>query len=276
MGDEQAEGSLTINSSGQAVGPQSPAPTPMEAADDVISLFSNAYQNEPVDFYNGFWEFSTTGSEIIQVAGDDILRYTMLNFVGIQFTTPTINISDMTHVHLDIWTPNATNLPNSFKVLLVDLGPDGTFDGGDNTSHELSFTSPLLQSESWVSIDIPLSSFAGLTTKNNLAQVVLSGDLPNVFMDNLYFYKGETTVDPTEPATAAPTPSQNGSNVISVFSDSYTNVAGSDFYPDWGQGNIVTEESLFGNNTLKYTNLDYQGVQFAGSIDASEMGIFTS
>jgi len=270
LGDVPAEGSLTLVSSGNAVVPLTPAPVPDKAAQDVISIFSNAYQDEPVDFYNGFWEFSTTLSETIQVGGDDILRYTMLNFVGIQFTTPTIDISSMTHVHLDIWTPNATDLPNSFKVLLVDLGADGTFDGGDNTSHELSFTSPTLMSESWISIDVPLSQFAGLTSKSNLAQIVLSGELPNVFMDNLYFYKGEDTGGPTGPTTAAPAPSQSAANVISIFSGSYTNIA-NNLNPDWGQGTVMTEEEIAGNNTMKYMNLDYQGIEFGSSQNVSEM-----
>jgi len=271
LGDLPAEGSLTIVSSGDAVQPLMAAPVPDKAEENVISIFSNAYQNEPVDFYNGYWEFSTTNSEIIQIDGDDILRYTMLNFVGIQFTAPTIDISNMTHVHLDIWTPDATNLPNTFKILLVDLGPDGTFDGGDNSSHELTFTSPTLMSETWVSLDIPLSDFVGLTSKTKLAQVVLSGDIPNVFVDNLYFYKDENTGGPSVPETASPNPIKNASNVISVFSDSYSNIANTDFNPDWGQGTVVTQESIQGNNTLLYTNLDYQGVQFESSQDISSM-----
>jgi hypothetical protein len=271
LGEIPAEGSLTIVSSGSPVMPLAPAPVPDKPAADVISLFSNVYQNEPVDFYNGYWEFSTTDSEIIQIDGDDVLRYTMLNFVGIQFTSPTINISNMTHIHLDIWTPNATNLPNSFKILLFDVGPDGSFDGNDNSSHELSFTSPTLMSETWVSLDIPLSDFVGLTSKSKLAQVVLSGDIPNVFMDNLYFYRGETTGGPTAPETAAPTPTKSASDVKSVFSDSYNNIPNTDFNPDWGQGNVVTQESIQGNNTLVYTNLDYQGVQFGSSQDVSDM-----
>ena len=270
IGGEPAQGSLTVTSTGQAVRPQMPAPVPDESASDVISIYSNQYDDITVDFYNGFWEFSTTQSEDVQVDGNDMIKYSMLNFVGIQFTTPTIDISSMTHIHLDIWTPNNTNPPNTFKVLLVDLGADGTFDGGDNTSHELTITSPTLQSESWVSLDIPLSDFAGLTTKRNLAQIVLSGEVPTVYMDNLYFYRGGTTGGPTSPETAAPTPSQSTGDVLSVFSDSYTNVD-ANLNPDWGQANVVSTEVIQGNNTLKYSGLDYQGIELAASQDVSNM-----
>ena len=271
LGETPVVGSLTIQSSGDPVVPGSAAPSPTEPAEDVISIFSDVYQDEPVDFYNGYWEFSTTQSETVEIDGDEVLRYTMLNFVGIQFTSPTIDVSEMTHFHIDIWTPDATALPNTFKVLLVDLGPDGSCDGSDNSSQELTFTAPTLMSESWVSIDVPLSDFAGLVRRGNLAQIVLSGDIPNVFADNIYFYKGENTGGPTDPTIGAPNPTQDASDVISIFSDSYDNVEGTDFNPDWGQGTVVTQEDIGGNNTLKYTGLDYQGVQFAGSVDVSGM-----
>lgn len=266
----EAEGSFTVNSTGEAIKPESPAPVPSIPADDVISVFSNAYQDIPVDFYNGFWEFSTTQNEIVQVDGDDIMRYSQLNFVGIQFTAPTQDISGMTHMHMDIWTPDATELPNAFRILLFDLAADNSFDD-PNSSHELSITSPTLASEQWVSLDIPLTDFAGLTTKMNLAQIVLSGDLSNVFVDNMYFYNDGMVMEPQEPEVGAPEPDEDPANVISVFSDSYTNIPGTDFFPDWGQATIVTQELIQGNNTLKYAGLNYQGVQLAESQNVSEM-----
>ena len=46
---------------------------------------------------------------------------------------------------------------NNFKVKLVDFGPNGVFDGGDDTEDELTFTAPLLKTGNWVSIDISFS-----------------------------------------------------------------------------------------------------------------------
>jgi len=78
--------------------------------------------------------------------------------------------------------------PAGLKLLLFDVGSDGSFGTNDDSSHEITITSPTLQTGAWVSIDLPLTDFPGLTSRNNLAQIVLSGDLPNVFMDNLYLY----------------------------------------------------------------------------------------
>jgi hypothetical protein len=272
LGDVDAAGSLTVSSAGQAVVPTIPAPIPTVDPDSVISMFSNAYTNVPVDTWNTFWQFSTALNEDLQIAGDDVKRYYMLNFVGIEFASQTINASEMTHFHLDIWTPDPTDLPAAFKVLLVDFGANGVYDGGDDSSHELTFTSPLLKTGQWVGIDVPLANFAGLVNRAHLAQLVLSGDLPNVYIDNVYFYQaGGGGGTPTEPTVAAPTPTFNPANVISVFSDAYSNVAGSDLNPNWGQSTVVSQAPVAGNNTLIYTGLNYQGLQLGSNQNVSAM-----
>jgi hypothetical protein len=46
-------------------------------------------------------------------------------------------------------------------VKLVDFGANGSF-GGDDVEHEITISNP--EKEKWVSLDLPLSSFTGLTT----------------------------------------------------------------------------------------------------------------
>lgn len=267
MGDIDARGSLTIKSTGKPVAPLQAAPVPKVGADSVISLFSNAYNNVPVDTWNTRWEFSTAEDFNLKIAGDDVKRYRNPNFVGIEFSSKTINATAMTHFHMDIWTPDPTDTPASFKILLVDFGANGTFGGGDDASHEVSITRPSLVSEQWVSIDIPLSSFTGLKTRAHLAQLVLSGGLPNVYIDNVYFYKG--IEKPTGPAVAAPTPTKPAANVISIFSDAYTNIPGTDFTPNWGQATSTSLIKIAGNNTYAMKGLNYQGIQFGANQDVS-------
>ncbi|MCB9080148.1 MAG: Ig-like domain-containing protein [Lewinellaceae bacterium] len=271
LAGKDADGSLTITSTGEPVLPRTAAPTPDKPADKVISVFSNAYENVPVDFFNGYWQFSTAQTFDVKVEGDDIKRYTQLNFVGIQFTAPTIDASKKSHFHMDIWTPDQINPSTVFKILLVDLGPDGSFEGSDNSSFEVTIPSSMLRSESWISLDLPFSQFPGLTSRAHLAQIVLSGDLPNVFVDNIYFYDDGTGGVVPGPAVAAPNPTPLAANVISIFSDAYTNVAGTDFNPNWGQATVVTQELIAGNNTLKYNGLNYQGMQLGSSQNVSGM-----
>lgn len=264
-----AIGSLTINSAGEPILPESPAPEPPYAGEDVISIFSDEYNDVPVDFYNGFWQFSTTQSDIVEVEQDNIIRYTQLNFVGIQFTAPEVDASGMSHFHMDIWTPDPITGGSEFKILLVDRGPDNILGNEDDSSHELTIPGSNLSSMNWISLDFPFTQFAGLTNRSNLVQIVLSGNLPNIFADNIYFYDDGSMA--TEPTEAAPTPTRPAANVISVFSDAYSDVVGTDFNPDWGQATVVSQTSIQGNNTLLYTGLNYQGTQLASSLDVTGM-----
>lgn len=274
VGETPATGALIVKSAGLTPKPTTPAPTPNKVSGDVISLYSNAYTNVPVDTWNTRWQFSTAEEFFEKIQNDDIIRYRNLNFVGIEFTSKTINATSMTHFHIDMWTPDPVTSAKTFKVLLVDFGANNTYGGGDDSSHELTFRAPLITSGNWVSIDVPLSSFTGLTRRANLAQLVLSGDFPNVYIDNVYFYKSSGGTGPTAPTTNAPLPQYPAGNVISIYSDQYNNVAGTNLNPNWGQATKVTEISIQNNKALKYEGLNYQGIQFGSNQNVSGLTYF--
>ncbi|KAF5071468.1 hypothetical protein DSECCO2_211890 [anaerobic digester metagenome] len=262
VGDAEVNGSLTIRSQGVF----QLAPVPTRPAENVISLFSNAYTNVPVNYYNGYWEpYQTTLSADFEVDGDQILHYTNFNFVGIEFSSPSIDASAMTHLHADIFIPNALTGNAQMRFELVDLG----------TTVSGTFTTTITpgQSQQWISLDIPLSGFAGLSARNNLGQLILVDGNENIssfYADNIYFYKDGS--QPSSPATAAPVPTHPAGNVISVFSDSYTAIPGTDLNPFWGQATVVTTVQIQGNNTLKFAGLNYQGIQLGASQNVSSMG----
>lgn len=268
LGDVAASGSIVINT---VSGPQTAAPTPEVEAAKVISLFSNAYTNVTVDTWSAEWDDADV--EDVQIAGNDTKRYSNLSFAGIEFTSAPVDASSMTHFHMDIWTADPTAAPATFKIKLVDFGADGAYDGGDDVEHEITLdasTTPALQSENWVSIDIPFSRFANLTTRGALAQMIISGDPNTVFVDNVYFYEG----DVSSPETAAPTPTVDAANVISLFSDAYTDVTVDTWSAGWDQAD-VSDVEIAGNATKKYDNLVFAGIEFTSApVDASEMTHF--
>ena len=279
LGGEPAGGSLTISSSGVAVQPLVAAPTPTLAADDVVAaVYSNAYATIPVDFYNGFWEFSTTQNTEEQIAGDDVIRYTELNFVGIQFTNPTIDVTAANRFRMDVWTPEPVDADSEFKVLLFDVGADLTFGTTDDASHEVTVRAPLLESSSWVTLDFPLSDFAGLTSRMHLAQIVLSGSLNTVYVDNLLFYEGMGGGgggggggNDDGPQVAAPTPTRAAADVISLFSDAYDDVPVETWRTDWSMAGFADVE-VAGNPTKKYTDLSFVGVEtIDNQLDLTDM-----
>ncbi len=176
--------------------PDEPAPTPTIPADNVISLFSNAYTNVPVDTWLASW--SQANVTDVQIQGNDTKLYTNLVFAGIEFISQTIDATDMTHFCMDIWTPDATALPAVFKIKLVDFGADGAWGGGDDVEHELTFdalTDPALVSEEWLHFNIPMADFTGLTTTGHLAQLIISGDPNTVYVDNVYFHNYAVNAD---------------------------------------------------------------------------------
>lgn len=255
VGGVPAAGSLTI----QSVGNFQSAPVPTRDPAKVISFFSDAYTNVPVDYYNGYWApFQTTLSADFEVNGDHVLNYTEFNFVGIQFSSPTVDATAMTHLHADIYLPNTLPANASFKIEVVDNGTGGT--GSFTTSI------PAAQSQQWISLDIPFSNFTGLSNRSKLWQIIFvdeGGNIPGFYADNIYLYNAGTP--PSAPTTAAPTPTHPAAGVTSVFSDAYTNIPGTNLNPNWGQATVVTQVPVQGNNTLKYTGLNYQGIQLGSA-----------
>jgi hypothetical protein len=182
----QATGSLTINCQGNFVH----APTPTRNPANVISIFSDAYNNVPVNYYNGYWQpWQTTVSNDFTVNGDNILNYTVFNFVGMEFSSPTVNATSMTHFHMNAFIPGPIASGRQLRVIVVDFGPNGVFGGGDDTRHSTTFTAPFLVSQSWMTINIPFSIMSGLASRNNIAQIILEGgDGSSIYVDNVYFY----------------------------------------------------------------------------------------
>jgi beta-glucanase (GH16 family) len=73
-------------------------------------------------------------------------------------------------------------------------------------------------------------------------------------------------------STAAPTPPlRNASDVISLYSNAYTALAGVDLNPGWGQSTVNTDILISGNNTRKLESFNYQGIQLSGSVNLSAM-----
>ena len=247
--------------------PTTAAPTPTALAADVISMFSNAYTNVGVDTWRTGWSAATLTD--VQVAGNDTKKYTDLNYVGIETTGANlINASSMTKFHVAAWTPNMT----TFRIKLVDFGADAAFGGGDDKEHELSFT-PIIAG--WNSYDIPLTDFVGLTTTGHIGQLIFSGNptgTGTVFIDNVYFSKPPTILEPT---TAATTPTALAANVISMFSNAYTNVGVDTWRTGWSVATL-TEMQVAGDDVKKYSALDYVGIETTGAnlINASTMSHF--
>jgi uncharacterized protein YjdB len=184
LGGLTVAGSAAVTVTAPLAVPTTIAPAPTRAAADVISLFTTAYPNRPVETWRTSW--SAGNSELVDpfnVAGRAIKRYSLFNFVGVEFgiATPAnaIDASGMTHVHFDLWSPNPAA---SLQIELVHTpGPSAVIG---------RYQAGALAAGQWVSLDIPLASFTGLTSRSQLQQLLFVAGAPMVlYVDNIYFYK---------------------------------------------------------------------------------------
>ena len=147
------------------------APTPpARNAIDVMNFYSNAYTEIAGTNWNPFWNQTTAATEV-QIAGNATRRMINLNYQGAEFAMAN-NVSTMTNLHLDVWTPDCT----SFKVFLVSAGVENA-----------ATLTPTLSG--WNSFDIPLTTY----TANLSAIIQFKFESvtvgTTVFMDNIYFWK---------------------------------------------------------------------------------------
>ncbi len=329
-------GSITANLVVTAPLPTAPdtaAPTPpSRATSDVKSLFSDAYTNVSGTNWFPNWGQSTQMTDLT-ISGDNIKKYYTMNYEGVNFAAA-VNASSMTNLHIDIWTSNCT----SFDVYPIVPG---------QAEQKVTLTPTLA---GWNSFDIDLTQYTiPLTNIMQMKFVATPSGTSTVFLDNIYFWKpnttpsitgfsvpsklvgsapftltpptsnspgafsysssntsvatisgstvtvvgaGSTTITATQAASApfvsgftsatfsvnypgptspANAPTYDPTNVISLFSDTYTNVALIDWFPNWGQITQKTDLMIQGNAVKKYSTMNYQGVQFASPLDVTSM-----
>ena len=182
----EAAGSLKVNS----IGDFELAPIPTRDPSDVISIFSDTYNNVPVDFFNGYWEpYQTTQSADFIIDGNNILNYTNFNFVGNQFANPTVNVTEKPNLHLNMYIPGDIPPNLDFLITLRDFGADRADGGGDDTFQQVFFNSSDFVANSWSTLEIPIT----LANKNNMGLIIyenINGSpLTNFYLDNIYFFR---------------------------------------------------------------------------------------
>ena len=222
------------------------APIPTAPQANVVSIFSDTYTGVGLSEVNPDWGQSTTLTSVA-VQGNNTWLYESLNYSGIvtDYGNPT-NLSGMTFVHFDYFTPDATSL--GLKLVNTTKGD------GDPLKEDIEYVSSVTLG-TWVSVDIPLSVYT--TDISAITQLVFESSGAKVYIDNLYFY---TNGDGTAPTVAAPTPTLAGSAVVSIFSDAYTSVGLSEVNPNWGQSTTLTTLQIASNNVWLYEALNYTGI----------------
>ena len=140
--------------------------------------------------------------------GNNLLVYSNFNYQGTEIASS--DISNMNYLHIDIWV--AANDTRTVKVSPI---------GGGETLVTVATTPG-----AWNSVDIPVSSFTGVSTPEAVAQLKFDGQFAadgvtadtavrsNIYLDNIYFFSGTLSIDNFDSSFSVyPNPVQNTLNV---------------------------------------------------------------
>lgn len=151
----------------------------------IISIFSDLFADVPVDNFNGFFQGQGTLGGVVNENGNDVIKYTNLDFVSINFFSEEnrIDASEMTTLNLQIRVDEVIDSGDFIRLELNNFLND--VESGS------SFTIPSseLVSNEFVDFSIPLSSFQGLTDRSGLGLLffVSDGTISNISVDNIFF-----------------------------------------------------------------------------------------
>jgi hypothetical protein len=171
--------------------PSTTAPTPpARSAEEVFSVYSNAYTQEPSElgaFGGGSLQtFDIDGNEFIRLSGAPGANLQW--FFGIP---DGVDLSGFTHYHMDFYFEG--DVPGEgavFQTIIQGFDENSNFTG--NTLHNVT---PTVTGQ-WVSLDLPIETFNGGTSvRDNIGQMQLAMAGPAfgpTYVDNVYFHNNTT------------------------------------------------------------------------------------
>ncbi len=180
------------------------APTPpARLATDVLSIYSDAYDDIGVDTFDTPWCPGTTTE--VMVDGNPTQLLTGATCDGIDWQSKrTIDATDFTHFHIDFYTDETDLIGKVLNMKFSDWGGGA----GETSALQINVndgTSFSPQTGMWVSVDVDLTAGNPIVvpplTRADIVQFVFGTNLPKVWWDNLYLHKN--TVLGTEDFDAA-------------------------------------------------------------------------
>jgi len=174
------------------VDPTTAATTPTENANDVISIYSDAFTDVP---NQGFNLFGGAAFEIVDLGGNEVLKYTTASnaFQVIELGADNqidAGAAGMTNFRFDAWFSNTVDGTSSFLLKVVDFG-------ATTTEAQIVInpsSNPAMVQGQWLSYDFTLDELAalGLGGTNNIQQVVVDvANTGEIYLDNIYFYNAD-------------------------------------------------------------------------------------
>ena len=187
------------------------------------------------------------------------------NWKGLVFRSQThyIDLTNSQIVSIDIYQTTASNYKGKIQA--------GTSSQADN---ELTTSQPHTGS-GWETLSFDFTGSTGdfgefvlfVNVDANGAFIDPAVQAFDMYFDNITAEQGSAIpIPPAGPTDNAADPTSLVGDVISIFSDSYLDVPGTNFNPNWNQStsvNATLDPAQNGNKVLAYTNFNYQGTEFS-------------
>lgn len=135
---------------------------------DAIAIFTETASDSNLDAFPN-WGQATQFAETT-IASNKSLKYSNLNYQGLQFSS--VDVTAKGKLHLDLWTPNMTEV----KISIISAG------------RENAVTKSLTTGE-WNSVDIDLSQYT-VPKLSEIFQIKLEATTAGgtLYVDNIYFW----------------------------------------------------------------------------------------
>ena len=210
-----------------------------------------------------------------------LFMYSFDNLPGNEMTAQTTALSDVNIIYYKVGDCALvdTQAPTAFtatKGTVTSSSVELLLNATDNLGvivYTVSYgAGPIVVTQNGVSGTQKSFVVSGLTPTTDYTFSVIAKDAAgNPASNNPLTVTATTTAGLT---TAAPTPTKAVNKVVSIFSDTYTSIAGTtDFRPDWGQTTAVSNVQIAGNTTMKYSTFNYEGTNLGSDLNLTTLGM---
>ena len=117
--------------------------------------------------------------------------YTNFNFVGNQFANPTVDATEKSTLHLNMYIPDEIPSDLDFLITVVDFGADAVDGGDDDTTQQVFFYASDFTADTWATLEIPIT----LANKTNIGLIIYeninnptTSSIESFYLDNIYFH----------------------------------------------------------------------------------------
>ena len=124
-----------------------------------------------------------------------------------------------------------------------------------------------------VTFDFSSPTYSGGDTSATFDKLILkSGVGDTLYVDEVVAQGADLVLPTLLPTVAAPAPQEAAADVISVYSNQYTDIAVGNMNPNWGEASQLNSTPWMPNkaaigDVLHMTNLSYQGIEFGAAQD---------